>query len=190
SGGERNRLALAKLLLHPANCLLLDEPTNHLDIHAKEVLLEALLHYHGTLILVAHDRYILDRLPEAIIEVRAGTAQRYLGTYREYLAKKAAGAGHVPAPPVPAAGMARGARDAAPAPDDSAGRAARDAERRRERAEAKRAQQIAQLEGAIAAKEAELGALTALINQPDFHQTHANPHGMFSDYARLRREID
>jgi ATP-binding cassette subfamily F protein 3 len=90
SGGERNRLALAKLLVEPANCLLLDEPTNHLDLTAKEVLLEALLEYAGTVVLVAHDRYILDRLPAEVIEVGHGAAVRYLGNYEDYLAKKAA----------------------------------------------------------------------------------------------------
>src|SRR5690242_20898143 len=65
SGGERSRLALAKLLVEPANCLLLDEPTNHLDLTAKEVLLAALLDYPGTVVLVAHDRYILDQIGRA-----------------------------------------------------------------------------------------------------------------------------
>jgi ATP-binding cassette, subfamily F, member 3 len=184
SGGERNRLALAKLLLHPANCLLLDEPTNHLDIHAKEVLLDALLAYKGTLILVAHDRYILDRLPEEIIEVGAGTAVRHLGNYEEYLSKKAAG--HAPPPAPRRASVARdnGSR---PAPPSEADRAA---QRRREREHARRVQQREQIEAAISEKEVQLSALTATLNQPDFHQTHADPHSLYSDYARLRKEID
>ncbi|MGH7805560.1 MAG: ABC-F family ATP-binding cassette domain-containing protein, partial [Candidatus Binatia bacterium] len=74
SGGERNRVALAKLLLTPRNCLLLDEPTNHLDIHAKDVLLEALANFEGTIVLVSHDRYILDALPTCVIEVGRGKA--------------------------------------------------------------------------------------------------------------------
>jgi ATP-binding cassette subfamily F protein 3 len=90
SGGERSRLALAKLLVEPANCLLLDEPTNHLDLTAKEVLLEALLAYTGTLVIVAHDRYLLDRLPTQVIEVGGGRAVRYLGNYEDYLRAKAA----------------------------------------------------------------------------------------------------
>jgi ATP-binding cassette, subfamily F, member 3 len=89
SGGERSRLALAKLLVEPANCLLLDEPTNHLDLTAKEVLLEALLAYTGTLVIVAHDRYLLDRLPTQVIEVGSGRAVRYLGNYEDYLRAKA-----------------------------------------------------------------------------------------------------
>ncbi len=113
SGGERNRLALAKLLIEPANCLLLDEPTNHLDLTAKEVLLEALLEYEGTVVLVAHDRYILDRLPAEIIEVGHGAAVRYLGNYEDYLARKAAlEAGLLPSGPASAptgAGRANGA---------------------------------------------------------------------------------
>jgi ATP-binding cassette subfamily F protein 3 len=192
SGGERNRLALAKLLLHPANCLLLDEPTNHLDIHAKEVLLDALLGFQGTLILVAHDRYILDRLPEEIIEVGAGTAGRYLGNYEDYLRKRAQAevlptATPSPREPAPQAAAARLRRDERTA---AVQRRERDAERQRQRQAARRAQQIAALEAAIADKEAELNDLTAMINRPDFHQQHANPHGVFSQYARLREEID
>jgi ATP-binding cassette, subfamily F, member 3 len=190
SGGERNRLALAKLLLHPSNCLLLDEPTNHLDIHAKEVLLDALLNYHGTLVLVAHDRYILDRLPEEIIEVGAGTAVRYLGNYEYYLSKKASGETSA-AMPLAAAGPAgNGAEPKTDAPDRAAARKLREAQRRRERETARRAEQLKAIETAIAAKEAELGAITELINQPEFHQSHSSPQTLFSEYARLRKEID
>ena len=85
SGGEKSRLALAKLLLEPRNCLLLDEPTNHLDLMAKEVLLDALSAYGGTIVIVAHDRYLLDHLPTQILEVGDGRAVRYVGNYGDYL---------------------------------------------------------------------------------------------------------
>src|SRR6184192_2091477 len=107
SGGERSRLALAKLLVEPSNCLLLDEPTNHLDLTAKEVLMEALLAYGGTLVIVAHDRYLLDRLPTQVIEVGGAKAVRYLGNYEDYLRAKASAAAAASAP--------RGARAAGPA---------------------------------------------------------------------------
>src|SRR5262249_58159561 len=84
SGGERSRLALAKLLLEPVSCLLLDEPTNHLDLTAKEVLLDALRTYHGTVVIVAHDRYILDELPTQVIEVGGAHPVRYPATYAPY----------------------------------------------------------------------------------------------------------
>jgi ATP-binding cassette subfamily F protein 3 len=99
SGGERSRLALAKLLLEPMNCLLLDEPTNHLDLTAKEVLLDALLAYGGSIVIVAHDRYILDRLPTQVIEVGHGRAVRYLGNYEDYLRQKERAALAAVAPP-------------------------------------------------------------------------------------------
>jgi ATP-binding cassette subfamily F protein 3 len=99
SGGERSRLALAKLLLSPVNCLLLDEPTNHLDLMAKEVLLDALKSYGGTIVIVAHDRYLLDELPTQVLEVGNGGAVRYLGNYEDYLRAKASAAA---APPPPA----------------------------------------------------------------------------------------
>jgi ATP-binding cassette, subfamily F, member 3 len=85
SGGERTRLAVARMLLRPSNTLLLDEPTNHLDLDSKEVLLDALVDYGGTLIFVSHDRYFVERLATKIIEVGNGTALVYPGTYKEFL---------------------------------------------------------------------------------------------------------
>ena len=90
SGGERARLALAKVLAHPNNFMLLDEPTNNLDIVAKQTLLEALQRFPGTVVLVSHDRHILNQLVTQVIEVGHGSAVRYLGNYDEYLEKKAA----------------------------------------------------------------------------------------------------
>ena len=85
SGGERTRLAVARMLLRPSNTLLLDEPTNHLDLDSKEVLLDALTAYGGTLIFVSHDRYFVERLATKIIDVGRGSAVVYPGTYAEFL---------------------------------------------------------------------------------------------------------
>jgi ATP-binding cassette subfamily F protein 3 len=85
SGGERTRLAVARMLLRPSNALLLDEPTNHLDLDSKEVLLDALADYGGTLVFVSHDRYFVERLATKIVEVGNGGALVYPGTYKEFL---------------------------------------------------------------------------------------------------------
>ena len=92
SGGERTRLAVARMLLRQSNTLLLDEPTNHLDLDSKEVLLDALADYGGTLIFVSHDRYFVERLATRIVEVADGKATLYPGTYTEYLWSKERGA--------------------------------------------------------------------------------------------------
>ncbi|MFZ3341126.1 MAG: ABC-F family ATP-binding cassette domain-containing protein [Terriglobales bacterium] len=92
SGGERNRYALLKMLLHPANFLLLDEPTNHLDLRAKDVLLEALMKYTGTVVFVSHDRYFIDNLATRVFEIGDEKVEIYPGNYEDYLWRKQGGA--------------------------------------------------------------------------------------------------
>src|SRR5580658_80678 len=91
SGGERGRYALLRLLLHPANFLLLDEPTNHLDLRAKDVLLNALVEYTGTVVFVSHDRYFIDRLATRVFEVGDGKVEIFPGNYEDYLWRKQGG---------------------------------------------------------------------------------------------------
>jgi ATP-binding cassette subfamily F protein 3 len=90
SGGERNRYALAKILVSPANFLLLDEPTNHLDMRAKDVLLHAVKHFEGTVIFVSHDRYFIDGTATRVFEVEDGHVHVYPGNYEDYLYRKSA----------------------------------------------------------------------------------------------------
>ncbi|MDR3762999.1 MAG: ABC-F family ATP-binding cassette domain-containing protein [Acidobacteriota bacterium] len=92
SGGERNRYALARMLLTPSNFLLLDEPTNHLDLRAKDVLLDALQKFTGTCVFVSHDRYFVDRLATRIFEVADGAVHIFPGNYEDYLWRKQNGA--------------------------------------------------------------------------------------------------
>jgi ATP-binding cassette subfamily F protein 3 len=91
SGGERGRYALLRLLLHPANFLLLDEPTNHLDLRAKDVLLDALMEYTGTVVFVSHDRYFIDKLATRVFEIGDGKVEVYPGNYEDYLWRKQGG---------------------------------------------------------------------------------------------------
>src|SRR5947207_12818632 len=92
SGGERNRYALLRMLLHPANFLLLDEPTNHLDMRAKDVLLESLSKYSGTVVFVSHDRYFIDKLATRVFEIGNGRVEVYPGNYEDFMWRKQGGA--------------------------------------------------------------------------------------------------
>jgi len=186
SGGERTRLAVARMLLRPSNTLLLDEPTNHLDLDSKDVLLDALEDYGGTLIIVSHDRYFVERLATKIIEVGHGEAVAYSGSYPEYLWSKAQKESPEPVHP-PASRSASQTRQSpspaaparrAPAPpqkpqeEERAARKQQDTDRRKQQraAEALR-KRIAELESRIAQREAEVKELEATMGAPGFYDT-------------------
>src|SRR5581483_11232703 len=99
SGGERNRYALARMLMMPSNFLLLDEPTNHLDMRAKDVLLTALQEFTGTVVFVSHDRYFIDKLATRVFEVEEGRVTVFPGNYEDYLWRKQGGGPQVAAIP-------------------------------------------------------------------------------------------
>jgi ATP-binding cassette subfamily F protein 3 len=215
SGGERARLALAKVIAQRNNCLLLDEPTNNLDIVAKETLLEALRRFPGTVIIVSHDRHILNQLVTEVIEVGKGQAIRYLGNYDEYLAKKASeeaarvGAltarSETPAAPAPAAhptvanGVVREARnaaaDAAKKPEGGNNGAGRDdrlrtADRDAQRTKSRLKKQRADLEEQIEKHESERATLALEMNDPNFYLTRKDANEMIARYEWLGREIE
>jgi ATP-binding cassette, subfamily F, member 3 len=197
SGGERTRLAVARMLLRPSNTLLLDEPTNHLDLESKEVLLEALEDFGGTLVFVSHDRYFVEKLATKIVEVGHGDVVLFPGTYGEFLWRKAQR--DLPAPAVNEVRTERGrasrsdhggkvrapsnTSQAAPpgtrdvgatnvegdrtAQHDARKRQRNDDRRQKQAAEARRAQ-IADLESRIAEREQAIRDLEAAMAAPGF----------------------
>jgi ATP-binding cassette subfamily F protein 3 len=217
SGGERTRLAVARMLLRPSNTLLLDEPTNHLDLDSKDVLLEALEDFGGTLIFVSHDRYFVDRLATKIIDVGGGQALVYPGTYEEFLwsrRQQAAGAAEA----VPAAGRGpagagngRGAAArtanagaataaktaAAEAPASKAARQESYEERKRQDAEVRRARKeadarrrrIDELEARIAEREAAIKALEQSMSAPGFYEDRAAAQPTIDRHQALMWEV-
>ncbi len=153
SGGERNRYALARLLLQPSNFLLLDEPTNHLDMRAKDVLLDSLADFHGTVVLVSHDRYFLDRLPTKVFEVENGAVNVYPGNYEDYHRAKQ---GIVPLAAEIAAEAARDSVNGHAAPEPPKKRVNPIKQRQMEQRVAEIEAEVGRLEAAIAEAEQEL----------------------------------
>jgi ATP-binding cassette subfamily F protein 3 len=208
SGGERTRLAVARMLLRPSNTLLLDEPTNHLDLDSKDVLLDALTDYGGTLVFVSHDRYFVDRLATKIIEVGKGEANVYPGAYEEFLWRKehpdvALGRGqdapprgersrraqkvHAPTP-APKAGLGvRGKID--PAPSRDARKLAAAEARRRERAAKELQDRIAALESRIADREKAIKELEAAMAAPDFYRDREAAQPVIDRHQALMWEV-
>jgi len=182
SGGERTRLAVARMLLRPSNTLLLDEPTNHLDLDSKDVLLEALEDYGGTLIFVSHDRYFVERLATKIIEVGHGEAVVYPGTYTEFLWSKEH-QGESSKIQAPSSKLQKASKDQrqtskakvtdarSPQSGVRETRKREDAERRkRQRAAESLQQRIADLESRIAEREAQVKELEATMASPGFYE--------------------
>lgn len=170
SGGERSRLALAKLTLSPSNVLVLDEPTNHLDIPSREALEGALADYAGTMLVVSHDRYLLDRLVGSILSLEGGAVSHFAGSYSEFHESRleAEAAGAVEATPL--------VRD-------------RQARARKTNRSRSRGPEIEQLEAAIAALERECAELGERLANPSQEWDRSHYVEMASRYDSLTREL-
>jgi ATP-binding cassette subfamily F protein 3 len=211
SGGERTRLAVARMLLRPSNTLLLDEPTNHLDLDSKDVLLDALEDYGGTLIIVSHDRYFVEKLATKIIEIGHGGALVYPGTYTEFLwhKERAQGSGLRPREPAASKASATAPQPKAESPKPKAQSSAPKAEspapkapesrEDRKRAEAERRKQqraadslrkrIADLEVRIAEREGEVKELEAAMAAPGFYEDRDASKRVIDRHQSLMWEV-
>ena len=212
SGGERTRLAVARMLLRPSNTLLLDEPTNHLDLDSKDVLLEALEDFGGTLIFVSHDRYFVDKLATKVVEIGGGGALVYPGTYEEFLWSRkqretAAESAQAQPPPQPRgssqpatakASQAAGGNGKAPKP--AAARAQPQAsyeERKRHEADARRERKAAdarrrridELESRIAEREQAIKDVEATMSAPGFYDDHEKAKPVVDRHQALMWEV-
>ncbi len=172
SGGERSRIALAKLLLRPSNLLLLDEPTNHLDVATRERLEETLTTYTGTLVFATHDRYLVDRLATKVVEVGDARARIYPGGYADYRRARAAEATQTPA--------------VAPARDLPRPRA-QDRSGRDPRAQRRLAVELREVERQVTEAEERLRIVEALLSDPTSHSEEL--HALSTEHATLAGQV-
>jgi ATP-binding cassette, subfamily F, member 3 len=206
SGGERGRYALLRLLMRPANFLLLDEPTNHLDMRAKDILLDALAAYTGTVVLVSHDRYFIDKLATRVFEVGDGRVEVYPGNYEDYLWRKQGGVARVPTlDDVPglahsrnesssagkdknsaSSGNGNRVSEAAPSTDDSKGKRLNPIKRKQMEERLREIEEhIARAEGAIAHCET---ALLTFVSAEEMQRQNQELQGQRDELARLMEE--
>ena len=189
SGGERNRLALAKMLLRPANALLMDEPTNHLDLFSKEVLLDALKSFPGTVVFVSHDRYFIDALSTRVIEVANGKLTSFPGNYEDYLQKAGltqAKSGEAAQSANPVSGSLKPGVVAA-SKEERLQR--RDEDKQKQRKERTRLKRIAELEMQIEEQEELLELLEKKMADPDFFKVSDAAREGVEEHAALIQSI-
>ncbi len=180
SGGEKNRLALCRMLVRPANLLILDEPTNHLDMRAKEVLQQALLGYEGTLLVVSHDRAFLDPLVEKVIEIGHGKVRHLPGTLSDYLARK---------------DEEDRVRESAARSNGSAQPPGERVRRRKDRAETRRRlaplrTDAARLERRVTELEEHIAALERAMADPETYRDAEAAKARAEDHAESKQELD
>ena len=189
SGGERNRLALAKLLLRPANLLLLDEPTNHLDLQSKQILLDSLKKYQGTIVFVSHDRYFVDALATRILEVGNGGIESYLGNYADFLrTKQSVGDSSHSAKRVE---QQHSNTQEEEIPLDKQARIQAHSERKeQQRREQKQQKELSKVENKIETLEDQLVELEQLMADPLTYQDQEQWRQASSDHVRLKENLD
>ena len=182
SGGEKARLALAKLLLEPYNVLLLDEPTNHLDMTSKDVLKNALLRYDGTLVIVSHDRDFLQGLTDKVIEFKNRKVKVHLGDIQEYLDQRKIESLETLS--------ARTATVATTENSDNSGKNQWEDKKRRDSQLRKLEKNVRLLETAIDAKEGELSACSEKLNDSEHYAADIASGALYKEYQRLKDEVD
>jgi ATP-binding cassette, subfamily F, member 3 len=190
SGGERSRLAMAKIMLFPRNVLVLDEPTNHLDIPARETLEDALEQYEGTLLVVSHDRYFLDRICTRLLVIEGTHVEAHLGNYSDWRRRRAAAeseraAASIAKPAVKSPAKPAPATPAAAARPPSESNAGRAADKEKARARRQLARRVETLEADVSKIEAELTAVRA-----DLAGDHAGDWQKLHTLADRERELD
>jgi ATP-binding cassette subfamily F protein 3 len=186
SGGEKARLALAKLLLRPANFLILDEPTNHLDVPSCEVLEEALRGYAGTLLFNSHDRSFINALATRVIDVRGGVLRAYSGNYDDY----ARGLARAAPEDGPAESTSATAMSAAPAGAKAERMAARANAKARARRLERARKRLAAVEEEIFELEERLEALTHQLTEPEVYRDGDLTRAVEADRAQTRAALD
>jgi ATP-binding cassette subfamily F protein 3 len=190
SGGERTRLAVARMLLIPSNTLLLDEPTNHLDLDSKDILLEALEDYGGTLIFVSHDRYFVEKLATKIVEIGHGDALVFPGTYSEFLWRKeqrenppaASGSSRTETPQ-------KKVRPKADAADHEQRKRQAAEQRKRDQAVKKVQTRVSDLEARIAEREQTMREIEAAMSAPGFYENRDQAQPLIDRHQALMWEL-
>jgi len=188
SGGERSRLAMAKILLFPRNVLVLDEPTNHLDIPARETLEAALEEYEGTLIVVSHDRYFLDRVCTRLVVIEGKGVEAHLGNYSDWRGRRAAAAStHTTATATTSTSTSTSTSASASASTkkESETAVARAVAKDKEREVRRLARRVETLEEDVGKIEAELAAVRA-----ELAADHAGDWQKLHQLADRERELD
>lgn len=188
SGGEKARVALAKLMLREANVLVLDEPTNHLDLYSKEVLESALLEYEGTLLFISHDRYFLNKIADRILEISENGHAYFLGNYDDYLQKKQNAAD----PENNAEGSGTSGKEGR---SSESGRTAKDVteyelEKQAKREERMRQRRIGQLEQQIMTLEERIAENERKMADPAISRDYEKLHELQQEIDRDKAELD
>ncbi len=197
SGGERNRYALLRMLLHPANFLLLDEPTNHLDMRAKDVLLHALSGYTGTVVFVSHDRYFIDKLATRVFEIGSGRVEVYPGNYEDFLWRKQGGAAKLQEQVTSSAQVPQptNGNHATPAVPDSKSKRLNPIKRKQMQDRAQELEEtISALETAIVACESSLQTFVSVEETSrltrELNQNRANLQARIAEWEQIGQELN